>query len=193
MRRRQRSWLSWPLVTHRSRQPAAVARLERPEKYMKVYIVSIIWAFLVAGWATDKVAGTLAVSDSVIGGNFGPGDTPPVLIKTIPPVYPYELRRKGIGGKVVVEFVVDTRGRVVSARVISSPNELLSEGAVAAVRQFVFRPATRQGRLVNVRLSTPIEFHLEQKAPNQSADSTASAGTSAAGQPRVPASSASHL
>jgi hypothetical protein len=31
------------------------------------------------------------------------------------------------------------------------------------------------------------------KEPNQSADSTASAGTSAAGQPRVPASSASHL
>jgi TonB family protein len=160
---------------------------------MKVYIVSIIWALLVAGCATDKVAGTLTVSDSVIGGNFGPGDTPPALIKTVPPVYPYELRRKGIEGKVVVEFVVDTRGRVVSARVISSPNELLSESAVAAVRQFVFRPATRQGRLVNVRLSTPIEFHLEQKAPNQSADSTASAGTSAAGQPRVPASSAGHL
>ena len=156
---------------------------------MKVYIVSIIWALLVAGCATDKVAGTLTVSDSVIGGNFGPGDTPPALIKTVPPVYPYELRRKGIEGKVVV----DTRGRVVSARVISSPNELLSESAVAAVRQFVFRPATRQGRLVNVRLSTPIEFHLEQKAPNQSADSTASAGTSAAGQPRVPASSAGHL
>ena len=34
---------------------------------------------------------------------------------------------------------------------------------------------------------------LKEGQPNQAADSTASAGTSAAGQPRVPASAASHL
>jgi|SRR5664280_8557 len=36
-------------------------------------------------------------------------------------------------------------------------------------------------------------FRHQKKEANQSADSTTSAGTSAAGQPRVPASAASHL
>ena len=133
---------------------------------MKIYIISIIWALLAAGCTTDKVAGTLPAGDSGAGDNLTPGDTPPVLIQTVLPGYPYELQRKGIEGKVVVEFFVDSGGKVVSARAISSPNKLFSDSAVAAVRQFVFLPATRQGRPVNARMRTPIEFHLDPKTAN---------------------------
>jgi protein TonB len=160
---------------------------------MKPFIVSVIWALFVTGCATNNDKVVLTVDDSVFVGDLRPGDTPPALIKAVPPAYPHELRRHGIEGRVVVEFVVDTRGRVAWARAIDSTTPLLSESAVAAVKKFVFRPAMRQGRSVNARLSTSVEFHLEQKAPNQSADSTTSAGTSAAEQPRVPASAASHL
>ena len=44
------------------------------------------------------------------------------------------------------------------------------------------------GRTVDMVIEVPIE-----EKPNKSADSTTSAGTSAAEQPRVPASAASHL
>jgi hypothetical protein len=49
----------------------------------------------------------------------------------------------------------------------------------------------RNGRWVVVWKD--IEYPSRQETPNKSADSTASAGTSAAGQPRVPPSAASHL
>ena len=75
--------------------------------------------------------------------------------------YPPMLRRAGIQGTVIVQAVVDTRGRVVpgSLRVLSSANPGFNESALKALQQAVFRPARVHGRPVKARLRLPIEFH----------------------------------
>lgn len=75
-------------------------------------------------------------------------------------VYPEDARRAGIEGRVIVQFVVDERGAVTQEVVIRSPNELLSEAALAAIRQQRFVPGLQRGRPVKVRFALPVTFRL---------------------------------
>jgi protein TonB len=71
------------------------------------------------------------------------------------PTYPAECRRKGQAGTVVVEFTVDSSGRVISAYTkSSSPWSLLNEEAVRTVRRWKFPP----GGIM--KLQRPIVFQL---------------------------------
>jgi len=71
------------------------------------------------------------------------------------PSYPAECRRKGQSGTVVVEFIVDTSGRVISAYAKSeSPWPLLNNEAVRTVRRWKFPP----GGIM--KLQRPIVFQL---------------------------------
>ncbi|WP_412063645.1 energy transducer TonB [Rubrivirga sp. IMCC45206] len=74
--------------------------------------------------------------------------------------YPEFARRAGIEGQVVVQFVVDERGNVVDPVAVRSPNELLSEAAIEAVRESRFTPGQQRGRPVKVRFSVPVTFRL---------------------------------
>ncbi|MGH7531326.1 MAG: energy transducer TonB [Gemmatimonadales bacterium] len=76
------------------------------------------------------------------------------------PEYPAMLRRAGVQGTVVVEVVIDTRGRVEpgSPRVVLSPYPRFNEPALEAIQRATFRPARIQGRPVRVRVRVPIEF-----------------------------------
>lgn len=71
------------------------------------------------------------------------------------PAYPSEARRKGQTGTVVVEFTIDTTGRVISAFAKSpSPWPLLNEEAVRTVRRWRFPPGPV------TKLQRPIVFQL---------------------------------
>jgi protein TonB len=71
------------------------------------------------------------------------------------PSYPAECRRKGQSGTVLVEFTVDTSGRVISAHAKSaSPWPLLNEEAVRTVRRWKFPPGGV------MKLQRPIVFQL---------------------------------
>ena len=71
------------------------------------------------------------------------------------PSYPSECRRKGQTGTVLVEFIVDTSGRVISAYAKSeSPWPLLNNEAVRTVRRWKFPP----GGIM--KLQRPIVFQL---------------------------------
>ncbi|WP_412067148.1 energy transducer TonB [Rubrivirga sp. IMCC43871] len=74
--------------------------------------------------------------------------------------YPEFARRAGIEGQVVVQFVVDERGNVVDPVAVRSPNELLSEAAIKAVRESRFTPGQQRGRPVKVRFAVPVTFRL---------------------------------
>ncbi|MGH7605973.1 MAG: energy transducer TonB, partial [Gemmatimonadales bacterium] len=97
-------------------------------------------------------------SDSVYG--EAAVDEKPELLSLPEPEYPAMLRRAGVQGRVVVELVIDTRGRVEpgSPRVVSSPNPRFSESALKAIQRATFRPARIHGRPVRVRVRAPIEF-----------------------------------
>ncbi|GIW40322.1 MAG: hypothetical protein KatS3mg076_0899 [Candidatus Binatia bacterium] len=87
---------------------------------------------------------------------------PPRLEVGTPPRYPAEAKLRGIEGRVVLEFVVDTKGSVEvdSIRVIES-SPPFDRAAREAVRSWRFRPGRdAQGRAVRVLVQVPIRFRL---------------------------------
>jgi TonB family protein len=85
-------------------------------------------------------------------------DRVPMVRYQTQPVYPADLRRKGIGGEVLVEFVIDERGLVRVPRALRAPHQALGESAENAVGQWTFFPGMKDGRAVATRLQVPIEF-----------------------------------
>lgn len=75
-------------------------------------------------------------------------------------VYPAMAIQAGIAGQVVIQFVVDERGRVVDPVVLRSPNDLLTEAALEAVLTSRFTPGQQRGRPVKVRYAVPVTFTL---------------------------------
>ncbi len=74
--------------------------------------------------------------------------------------YPEFARRAGVEGTVFVRFVVDERGNVSDLEVQRSPNDLLSEAAVKAIRESRFEPGQQRGRPVKARFTLPVRFVL---------------------------------
>lgn len=77
--------------------------------------------------------------------------------------YPFAMRRAGITGEVVVEFILDTRGNVTNPIVIRSSQREFEANAVASVSKWKFRPGQKNGRDVNTRMQVPIVFTLNRE------------------------------
>jgi protein TonB len=87
-------------------------------------------------------------------------DQPPLATYQAKPDYPYELRRDGITGEVVVDFIVDSRGAVRNAVAARSTNHGFDEAACKAVGRWKFRPGRKDGHAVYVHMQVPIVFSL---------------------------------
>jgi periplasmic protein TonB len=74
--------------------------------------------------------------------------------------YPSILRQSRTGGRVMIEVVVDTDGRVRegTARVIETTHPAFGDAALRAVQRFRFRPAKIGGVAVPVRVTIPINW-----------------------------------
>ncbi len=82
------------------------------------------------------------------------------LLHSVPPVYPPAAKAKGIQGTVVLAGMVGIDGRATDLRLVSGPRALAG-AAMAAVRQWVFQPATFDGK----RRPVPWTFHLNFERP----------------------------
>ncbi len=71
--------------------------------------------------------------------------------------YPEEARRKGIEGRVVVEFIVDPQGEVKDPRVVRGIGGGCDEEALQTIRAAAFKPGKHGGR---VRVQYSILFRL---------------------------------
>ncbi|MEO6525816.1 MAG: TonB family protein [Gemmatimonadaceae bacterium] len=90
-------------------------------------------------------------------------DRAPRLIgRAEPPAFPQSLRFGGKGGRVVIQFVVDTSGRAEMAefKVIESSNPLFSESVRAALPRYRFSPGEAGGRKVRTLVALPFDFTL---------------------------------
>jgi protein TonB len=83
----------------------------------------------------------------------------PLKLRHVDPEYPPLARAAHVGGRVVVECVIDTDGRVARARIVSG-KPLLNEAALAAVRQWLYRPTLLDGMPVAVQMTVTVDFHL---------------------------------
>lgn len=84
----------------------------------------------------------------------------PRPVRQVQPIYPYEMRKNFISGEVNVGFVVNRKGRVTNAVVISSTSPDFDDAALKAVRQWRFRPGMVDGHPVDTQLSVPIVFNF---------------------------------
>jgi protein TonB len=93
--------------------------------------------------------------------NLADLDQPPLPTVRVSPVYPYEMRRAGVSGEVLVGFIVDTAGQVRDAHAVSFTRREFADEAVRAVLQWKFSPGRRSGVPVNTRMQVPLVFNLQ--------------------------------
>jgi len=79
------------------------------------------------------------------------------------PTYPFEMRRAGTSGEVMVLFIVDTNGDVRDAKVIHSTNREFEAAALQAVLKWKWKPGRKGGKAVAVRMQIPIVFDLSDE------------------------------
>jgi protein TonB len=87
---------------------------------------------------------------------------PPTLLTSPPLRYPPLLRRDGVEGHVVLEFVVLADGRVAhdDIQVVEASDRRFGEAAISVIRGTRFRPARREGDAVAVRVRQRVQFSL---------------------------------
>jgi TonB family protein len=75
--------------------------------------------------------------------------------------YPSTARRRGIEGRVFIQFIVDEQGNVQEPTIMRDIGGGCGEAAVEAIQKVTFTPGRHKGKTVKVRYSLPITFKLE--------------------------------
>jgi len=117
-----------------------------------------------------QMKGTIVIPKNT-GQNWRPGigeifelsklDQQPTPVVRGQPVYPFEMKRAGIDGKVTVQFIVDASGNVRDAFAVSSSQREFESAAVMAVSKWRFRAGKKSGHTVATRMEVPIVFTLK--------------------------------
>jgi len=86
----------------------------------------------------------------------------PEVKAKIKPEYPAQLRKDEIEGEVLLKVSINKLGQIVDAKVVASDHELFSKAALAAIRQWQFKPALlANGEAVDSVVDIPVIFQLE--------------------------------
>jgi protein TonB len=86
----------------------------------------------------------------------------PIVVKEVRPQYTMTAQAKKIQGTVLLRAVVLENGRVGDdVEVLKSLDAELDQQAVAALKQWEFKPGTRDGKPVAVRISCELTFTLK--------------------------------
>jgi TonB family protein len=129
-------------------------------------IIGVIgWVFLSA--CHHPAGGAAAPSQREKTGTGEEGDAhqptgdvrPSELIKKVTPEYPKSARLAGVEGTVALQATITADGRVENVSVLRSIPEL-DDAAIAAVKQWKYKPATKDGRPIQVFLTLTIDFEL---------------------------------
>lgn len=111
----------------------------------------------------DEDGGDIVIADDEMPApdDFVSVEEQPVLIESKTPDYPSIARSAGIEGTVVVRALVGKDGRVKDTIIGSSVSEILDDAAMAAARQFVFKPAIQNKNPVAVWVAIPFTFSIK--------------------------------
>ena len=86
---------------------------------------------------------------------------PPELVRRVEPIYPDVAVSARLTGTVILEAQVDKDGRVVDLKVLRSGNRLLDDAAMAAVKQWRYRPLILNGQPEQFVLTVVLTFNLQ--------------------------------
>jgi TonB family protein len=88
------------------------------------------------------------------------GVTAPTILYRVEPEYSEEARRARYQGTVVLETIIRRDGRVDVVQLVRSVGFGLDQNAIQALKEWRFRPATKDGVPVDVTLNIEVSFHL---------------------------------
>lgn len=133
-------------------------------------------------WARHLVlAGIFAVSFLIVVNcshqivepeDFVDYDTAPQVVKSVQPVYPEIARKAGLEGTVWVKIWVGKDGKPKKIVIQKSASEIFDQPSIDAAMQFLFTPAIKNGRPVDVWVLIPFHFRLNGDATSPGASST---------------------
>ena len=91
-----------------------------------------------------------------------PGVTPPSVVKDVKPVYTKEAMDAGLEGQIELEAVVRTDGTVSDVTVVKSLDRKygLDDQAVIAMKQWLFEPGKKDGKVIPVLITVEMTFTL---------------------------------
>ncbi|HEX5109247.1 MAG TPA: M56 family metallopeptidase [Vicinamibacterales bacterium] len=137
--------------------------------YVQVRTAALPKALLAAVAPASGTSATAVRAIRVASAAVGPStvQAPEVLEYTTPPLYSTEARRDGVEGVVVVRARIDIDGRARSLRILSGLGAGLDQNALVALRQWLFRPGTRNGVAEAMDADVDIDFSLRQETLNE--------------------------
>jgi len=92
---------------------------------------------------------------------LGASAVTPAVLTQARPAYPFDLRRAGLNGEALIDFIVDVSGRVIGAYALRASDIQFADAALTAVRQWTFRPGRNAaGEPIAVHMQVPIIFDL---------------------------------
>ncbi len=86
-------------------------------------------------------------------------EKPPKLLAKAAPSYPRRAKRRGMEGDIKIALIINERGSVARAKIISGPS-IFHESVLAAVKSWRFTPPYDRGHRVSVRAFQTINFSL---------------------------------
>lgn len=112
----------------------------------------------------DQAQARVASEPSPGANAFDPSflDYQPIPQSRVRPIYPDGMRRAGIAGEVVVDFIVNANGDVQNAFAVKMSRREFESAALEAVSKWKFSPGRKGGRNVNTHLQVPIVFTLSE-------------------------------
>ena len=125
---------------------------------------SCFFGLSVAAWTLASTETTASGGGVTKVAHISGMDQSPQIFSQVAPVYPSDLRERGIQGVAIVEMLVDSSGRVVEAKAVRSTVPEFGVQAVAAAKQWSFVPAQAGGRTISSRIQVPFEFVMPQVA-----------------------------
>ncbi|MDP9051704.1 MAG: energy transducer TonB [Acidobacteriota bacterium] len=128
----------------------------------------IVDASMGNGSGTGVGAGKGSGIGSGSGGNYGGGlrqvggaVSMPVVIHEEKPEFSEEARKAKLTGRVVVGIWVDENGNPTHVQLLHGIGMRLDENAIAAVKEYKFKPAMDRGKSVTVALNIAVDFEIE--------------------------------
>jgi protein TonB len=92
--------------------------------------------------------------------DLGDLDQVPTPLLQRPPTFPAQYKKTVPYAEVVVDFIVDKKGKVSWAKATSSTHHGFEDAAVLGVSRWQFKPGMKSGRAVNTRMRVPLHFRV---------------------------------
>lgn len=89
-------------------------------------------------------------------------DVDAIAVHKVPPEFPIEAKKLGLGGEVYVKFIVGVNGKVLRFENINAPHPSFAKAIKTAFSQWKFKPAMKNGAPVQQKMELTIDFNLEQ-------------------------------